>query len=374
MHVKTFVGLNPQAVLSRIKMELGAEAVILSSQDTVRDGVRVHEVVAGVDRDPGAVVPAAFAGAARAEAAYAGQAAAQPGAAAPMPSGWSEWHKDWTRVKEHIYALMRPSIQWNRLSPRQRVALEFLQREGLDDDLVFDIFRRLVAGKDVSVLEVLGQIVPVRPWNDANWKEAIHIVSGPFGAGKTTTLIRMALLLKRDLPDLRVAVINADAARGTGRLVLRHWAELSDFMHLEVRGAQEMRRALRAAAAADVIFVDTPGLSGQARLEQSLADFGLSRLGAASHLVLPPYFAPGQMKIMIERYRSGLTSGSVIWTKLDEATNYAAILNAAVQLNLPVSALSCGPVLRGSLVAAAHSRLWKLLFKQQLPVDTEHTE
>lgn len=354
MHVKTFVGANPQAVLSLIKLEMGSDAVILSSRDTVRDGVRIHEVVAGVDRDPNST----------------GRMPDSPHADAvhhAAPPGWNEWHKEWARVKEHLYALMRPSIQWARLSPRQRVALEFLQREGVDDGLVFDLYRRLSAGANVSILDVLAELVPVLPWNADNWKEAIHIITGPYGAGKTTALIRMALLLKRDLPDLKVAVVNADSARGTGRLVLRHWAELSDFMYLEARSGDDMRRALRTASIADVIFVDTPGVNRHARLSRILAGLGLTGLGAAAHLVLQPYLAPLQMTAMIERYHSGL-SGSVVWSKLDEATCFAPLINAAPQLGLPVSALSCSPVLRGSLVAASHSHVWKLLFKQQLPV------
>ena len=381
MHIKTFIGPNPQAVLSLIKLEMGSEAVILSSRDTVRDGQRIHEVVAGVDRDPAStgrmpdsppprpVAPGsggAYAAASSSGAGAYGSGPA-PGYNSGPPPGWGEWHKEWARVKEHLYSLMRPSMQWTRLSPRQRVALEFLQREGVEDGLIFDMFKRLAATPTGSILEVLGELVPVRPWNADNWKEVIHIISGPFGAGKTTTLIRMALLLKRDLPGIKVAVVNADSARGTGRLVLRHWAELSDFMYLEAQNADTMRRALRTASAADVVFVDTPGVNRQGRLSTLLAGLGLVGLGAAAHLVLPPYFAPLQMSAMIDRYQSGLT-GSVVWSKLDETTSFAPLVNAAPQLAMPVSALSFGPVLRGSLVASSHAHLWKMLFKQQLPV------
>jgi len=376
MHVKTFVGPNPQAVLSLIKLEMGSEAVILSSRDTVQDGQRIHEVVAGVDRAPGVahgpggtqsgMTPGTGLGGLMG---MAHDDFGDMGGSTPPP-GWSEWHKEWARVKEHLYTLMRPSIQWSRLSPRQRVALEFLQREGVEDGLIFDMFKRLTVETEASILDILGDLSPVRPWTANNWKEAIHIVTGPFGAGKTTTLIRMALLLKRELPDLKVAVINGDCGRGTGRLVLRHWSELSDFLYLEAREGDTMRRALRTAGAADVIFIDTPGLDRQNTLAATLAELSLTGLGAVSHLVLQPYYAPNQMTALIERYRSGL-SGSVVWSKLDEATNFSNLVNAAPHLGLPVSALSFGPGLRASLVPASHSQLWKLLFKQQLPVPAQ---
>lgn len=357
MHVKTFVGPNPQAVLSLIKLEMGSEAVILSSRDTVRDGQRIHEVVAGVDRDPTASLPGAQSGLAD---------SGDFGALTSTPPGWSEWHREWARVKEHLYTLMRPSMQWSRLSPRQRVALEFLQKEGVEDDVIFDMYKKLTTDGQGSILEILGSIVQIRPWTAENWKEAIHIIIGPFGSGKTSTLIRMALMLRRELIDIKIAVINGDCGRGAGRLALRRWSELSDFMYFEARDGELMRGALRAAGTADVIFIDMPGLDRAENMADTISEFGLAGLGAVSHLVLPPYFAANQMKDMIKRYTSGLY-GSVIWSKLDESTNFSSLVNAAGHLSLPVSALSFGPGLRASFVPVSHAHMWKLLFKRQLP-------
>ncbi len=374
MHVKTFAGPSPHAVMTLIKQELGSEAVILSSRETVRDGKKVHEVVAGVDRLPVMDIAPSSPYAKtmptprvenKADDFFSPSMFSQNSQSA-SPPGWGEWHKEWARVKEHLYTLMRPSIQWAALSPRQRVALEFLQREGVEDDMVLDIYKRLGANPNSSILDVLGEMVEVRPWGAQNWREAIHVVTGPFGSGKTTTLIRMALSLKKEIPDVKIAVINGDAARGTGRLVLRHWAELSDFMYLEALNSDYMRRALRTANAADVIFIDTPGVNRQGNLVTNLSNLGVMNIGAACHLVLQPYFATMQLMSMIERYKSGL-NGSVIWSKLDEAVTFAPILNVARHVELPTSALSYGPGLRGTFSSVSHKMLWLLLFKQELP-------
>ena len=350
MQVKTFTGPDPAAVMALIKREFGPEAVILSSKDYRKEGVRVHEVVAGLEQQE-----------------YAYTQAGQPaGAAKGAPAGWEAWHKDWVNIKDHLYALMRPAIQWERLSPRHRVALEFLQREGVHDQLVMDLYHKLAGNQDASILEVLGEKARVRSWNAGEWQEKVHIITGPYGAGKTTSLIRMALLLRKADPSLNIAVINTDCTRGTGRVVLRHWAELSDFRYFEATDIAGMFKAFKAAADADIIFVDTPGIDRNTTISQHLEAFGLGGVGAAQHIVLAPHYGENYMADMVRRYQSGLP-GSLIWSKLDESTGFAGMINVAAMTSLPISCLSYGPGLRGSLSAASPTMLWRLVFKHQLP-------
>jgi flagellar biosynthesis protein FlhF len=330
-----------------IKQEFGSDAVILSTRDYRKGGARVHEVVAGVEHSATSADSASASG-------------------SGCPGGWEDWHKDWMHIKEHIYSLMRPSIQWERLAPRQRVALEYMQREGVHDQIIVDLYNRLAGNPNVSVLETLGERVRVKPWPRGEWKEKIHIISGPFGAGKTTTLIRMALAFRQERPEAKVAVVNTDCSRGTGRVVLRHWAELSDFTYLEARDAAGMRKALKQVSGADIIYVDTPGMDRNKSMTAHLEMFGLAGLGAAQHIVLPPHYGEAQMAEMVRRYRCEI-SASIIWSKLDEATSFAGIVNVAGITGLPVSCLSYGAGLSGTLSAAADTVLWRLLFKHQLP-------
>jgi len=344
MQVKSYTGTNTQDVLAQIKAELGPDAVILSNRSFRKDGLRCHEVTAGIER-PGI---------------------RQNGMEHSLPPGWTDWHKDWMQIKSHLYALMKPSLHLDQLSPRQRVALEHLQREGVDDEALLELYRRLRAEPGLSVLEPLDAMMPVRPWSHTAWQERVHILAGPFGGGKSTSALRMALLLHKEDPELIIAFINADCVRGTGRLVLRHWAELSNFAYHEAPDAPSMRKALNACAKTDYIFVDMPGLERSATLMQQLAALGIDSLGAATHLALPPHCAPLQTAAFLARYK-GTENSSLVWTKLDEAVSYGAVLNVSHMSGLPISAISYGPGLRGSLSAAASSLLWRLVFKRQLP-------
>lgn len=364
MQVKTYTGTNTQEVLAKIKSELGHDAVILGSRTFRKNGVRCHEVTAGIDRPiltHGGV--AGNTGSMFSPRDSRGMDIPGQGTA---PSGWSEWHKEWMQIKDHLFALMKPSIQLERLTPRQRVALEYLQREGVSDIVALALYRRLLATPGASVLESLSELVPARPWGFEHWEQRVHCVTGPFGAGKTTAALRMALTLRKERPDVRIAFINADCQRGNGRLVLRHWAELSDFNYMEAQDAIAMEKALVTSVDADRIFVDMPGLGRTTTLSECRASLGLEALAAATHLVLSPCHDSTQMAALLARYAVP-GEGSLVWTKLDEAVSYGTLVNVAAACHLPASALSYGPGLKETLAPATESLLWRLIFKRHLP-------
>lgn len=353
MQVKTFTGATSQEVLAMVKAEMGPDAVILGNRTYRKNGVVCHEITAGLERDS--------------------QHSPQPqsvfGVPADMPStpgGWNEWHREWMRIKDQLFALMKPAIQMDKLTPRQRVALEYLQREGVSDDVAVELYRRLLANPGSSVLECLSGMVPVRPYGPDMWPQRIQLLAGPFGSGKTTVGLRFALYLRKIDPACKIAFINGDSLRGNGRLVLRHWAELSNFAYLEAPDKDAMKRALVATGAFDRVFVDAPGLvTGQTLLEWQ-REMGLENLDAARHVTMAPFCEKMQIKEFLGRYKSTFP-GSLVWTKLDEAGSFGNIVNVAHESGQAVSALSYGPELKESMVPATEALVWRLIFKRQLP-------
>lgn len=353
MQVKTFTGATSQEVLAMVKAEMGPDAVILGNRTYRKNGVVCHEITAGLERENPA----------------AASAAPALGASADMPStpgGWGEWHREWMRIKDQLFALMKPAIQLDKLTPRQRVALEYLQREGVSDGVAVELYRNLLSNPGSSVLESLAGIVPVKAYGAENWPQRVQFLTGPYGSGKTTTGLRFALALRKVDPDMRMAFINADCLRGNGRLVLRHWAELSNFAYLEAPDREAMKRAVASTSAFDRVYIDTPGLPHSRTMEEWQSDMGLEEIGGACHLTLAPFNETLQIQDFIKRYR-GAGPASVVWTKLDEAVNFGNIVNVGHDTRLPVSALSYGPELKESLAAATEPLVWRLIFKRQLP-------
>ncbi len=131
MQVKTFTGTTSQEILARIKAEMGPDAVILGNRTYRKNGAVCHEITAGMERPQ----------------------ADNTAPAGVVPGAWGEWHKEWQQIKNQIFALMKPAIQLERLTPRQRIALEYLQREGISDAVAVDLYQRLISQPGASVLE-----------------------------------------------------------------------------------------------------------------------------------------------------------------------------------------------------------------------------
>ncbi len=358
MQVKTFTGATSQEVLAMVKAEMGPDAVILGNRTYRKNGVVCHEITAGLERDNPVSAPA--------------QPSFEGSADMPStPGGWGEWHREWMRIKDQLFALMKPAIQLDKLTPRQRVALEYLQREGVSDGVAVELYRNLLASPGSSVLECLAGIVPVKAYGVENWPQRVQFLTGPYGSGKTTTGLRFALSLRKSDPDMRMAFINADCLRGNGRLVLRHWAELSNFAYLEVPDKEAMKRAIASTNIFDRVFIDSPGLPHTKTMEEWQSDMGLDEINGACHLTLAPFNETLQIQDFIKRYK-GSGPASIVWTKLDEAVTFGNIVNVAHDSRLPVSALSYGPELKESLATATEPLVWRLIFKRQLPGDVQN--
>jgi len=380
MRVKTFRGENMAAALAMIRQELGKDAVILGTQSVREDGKTLCEVMAALEYPaqetpprPAPAAPAASSGRRpdsgngtppRSGSKQAGKAALGTMPPAPQPA---DWNREWTEIKGHLLALMRPRLDLSSLTPRQRLALEYLEREGVDEATILALYRSIVERGEDAVIPALSRLIAVKPLTPALWPKAAHMFIGPSGVGKTTILLRLALDAKRRTKDAAVTVVNADAGRGKGRLMLRHYAELSGLTYADADGPEAFGRFLDGASKGEAVFIDTPSLTHGGGPEAWLAQWGLvGRRHLAAHLVLSPTYSSAQSEHYLRLARCEPLS-SIIWTKLDEACNYGSLVNMAHASGLPVSALTYGPELTGGMTAASGKALWKLLFKRQLP-------
>ncbi len=364
MQLRTFSAATSSEVLSLIKAELGGDAVILDTQE--ENGIIT--MTAALERSQNKVQPASV----KVATAYQSVVDVVGGSMSSTPRHEMQaWQEEWGNIRNHLLALMKPALKLEQLAPRQRLAIEFLQREGVDDEGILHLFQGLQQDAAVSILVPLAATVGVQPWSVQHWQEQVQFIAGPFGSGKTSVAIRLALHLKKTAPDVRVCLINADATRGNGRLLLQHYCKLSDMAYKEAASTLELVARIESAKREgfERIIVDLPGLSRGKLLHDLLLDAGFSannKNDVAVHLTLPPYYDPLQIRSLLSRYKTCF-AGSIIWTKLDEVEHFGQIINIAMRTKLPVSALSFGAGLGSSLVPAEANMLWRLLFKKELP-------
>ena len=342
MYTKVFTGNNAKEALTKVKQELGSDAIILTSRQIEENGIKRYQVTARLE-----------------------QPEAAPEASSSTGSqGFDDMRREWSDLRGHILSLLKPQLRMELLTPRQKASLEYLQREGVDEELIVSLYRKLAAQPASSVLTALADMIKLQPWGYGAWQGRVQAVAGPFGSGKTVTAVRLALALKDERPDSRICLINADCNRGHSRLVLRHYAELSGFAYREVGSGAEIIRAIKENPGMDRFIVDLPGISCKDSLTGMLARFGLHK--ALVHLILSPNYAPTQIKAMLGAYQCEAVK-SIVWSKLDECYSFGALVNVCADTGLPISALSYGPGLTDSLCAVEPSMLWKLIFKRELP-------
>lgn len=371
MRVKTFRGESMQAVLAQVRQELGPEAVILGSQTVRENGTALCELMAALEQPDDIPPPrpaAAPATAAKSDPTRRARRPVPVEQAGNLPAAnGADWNREWDEIKGHLLALLRPRLDFDSLAPRQRLALEYLEREGVDESAVLALFRSIVEHGEDAVIPALSRMVRVKPLTPQAVNGQVHLFFGPSGVGKTTILLRLALAARKQFPNRRVVVANADGGRGKGRLMLRHFAELSGLTYLEIDEPADFDGLTAAAAAGEAVFVDTPSFRREGEAEAWCRDMGLTdRPGLAGHLVLSPLFAPAQTAHFLRAHRCQPLV-SCIWTKLDEACSYGSLVNVAHASSLPLSVLAFGPELTQGLAPASAKAVWKLLFKHQLP-------
>jgi flagellar biosynthesis protein FlhF len=158
---------------------------------------------------------------------------------------------------------------------------------------------------------------------------------GPTGAGKTTTIAKLARHPKV-FDGLPVGVLCLDTYRIGAVEQLRIYAEISG-LPLEVAyEAADLQRALRRLRDCEIVLVDTAG-RGPAGLKDSVETRAqLERLEPAEvHLTLPAGLQPLLARRVLADHRAyGVTH--VLATKLDEYPGDATVFEIAAESGLPM--------------------------------------
>lgn len=243
-----------------------------------------------------------------------------------------------------------------------------------------EIYSRLIAAEldallaqsvaQGTPLESLFEVDPALGRSGAD--RAVVALVGPPGAGKTTTLVKLAA--RYGLAARRPAhIITADVFRIAAAEQLRSLAAIlgigCDIVETPVALAQTLEEHRNK----EMIFIDTPGLA-RGEMEDG-AD--LARLIAAhpeidTHLVLSASMKPEDMTRAAARY-SIFKPSKLLFTRLDETERYGAIVNLASQQERPVSFLAFGQQIPDDFEPASQEKIRDLVMNAPADPYAERT-
>ncbi len=198
------------------------------------------------------------------------------------------------------------------------------------------------------------------PLLDAGKDYTVALFAGPSGAGKTTTIAKLAAHYR--LQEGRsVTLITLDTCRLAAVEHLRMYAKALGVPLETAQRAADVVEGIRRHRQASLILIDTPGFDSHETAQ--LMDLGQlkDRCGSLdTHLVLPATTRLPDLRRAMTRYGACAPS-RLLFTKLDETEEYGNLFELAYQTTLPLSYWSNGQRVPEDIEPADSGRLADLL-------------
>jgi len=183
------------------------------------------------------------------------------------------------------------------------------------------------------------------------------VLVGPRGAGKTTSLAKLAVLRGRFANERPARLLSLDMSRAAAHLQLQSVASAHNIAFEEVPAAYLLPGLIAETRQKETVFVDTPGYSG--------ADSKAAEAAAAAfaecpqldvHLVVPGYMKARDLRLCIERY-APFRPSKLLVTKLDETQSFGSIFSEAARAGLKLSFVAHGPGIPNDIRPASYKDL-----------------
>jgi flagellar biosynthesis protein FlhF len=349
MKLKSYFSGTVEAAMELARKELGEEALLVNARPATPETryLGAYEVVFGTEAE----------------------VARPPRSAADLPVGFPGPPND--RLAQEVAALKQ---EFERVTQSLLEAHRIELPPGLPSTA---LHARLIAQDlDPALAKAVEQGQPFEELFEVDATlgcpgdgRAIVALVGPPGAGKTTTLAKLAAhygLASRK----PVQILSTDVLRIGAADQLRSLASILGIGFCVAETAGGLTQMLEEHRNKELVFIDTPGLS-RAEIDDAaeLATLIASHPDIDTHLVLPAFMRQADMNRIIHRY-SIFQPKKLLFTHVDETGQYGSLVSQAAAWSLPISFLGVGQQIPDDLEPAAYSRLADLILGARHPEQT----
>lgn len=174
-------------------------------------------------------------------------------------------------------------------------------------------------------------------------KELEHVVVlvGPTGVGKTTTIAKLAGKLVL-IEKKKVGLITIDTYRIGAVEQLRTYADIMNIPFQVIFSMKDMAKAIDNMKSCDIILIDTTGRSSKNEMQISELRAFIDKVQTSNvHLVISCTTKNKDIDVIVNGYKK-LNYSDIIITKLDETSTYGSILNILQLAKKPISFVTTG--------------------------------
>jgi flagellar biosynthesis protein FlhF len=186
----------------------------------------------------------------------------------------------------------------------------------------------------------------------------VMAVVGPTGAGKTTTIAKLAArwCMRHGSQDL--ALVSTDSYRIGARDQLLTYARILGVPMHAANSGKDLARVLDKLKSKKLILIDTAGMGPHdVRLSEQLAALQLGAARARVLLALPAQGEGHALEEIVQAF-APLTPVACILTKVDEAASLGAVISTTLRHKLKIAYVCDGQRVPDDLHAAHRKRVW----------------
>lgn len=351
MIIRRYKVKNMNEAITRIRYELGREAVIISQRKIRKGGFlgffskKILEVTAAVDnlrqKDDNSEE---MRGSIEALKKAVGNKAKINSSKKIQPV-YNPQNRNNDSLVEEVRKMrgMLDDMMNSKNVPVGKTKLQLrLESIDLDEAVIKKIMRNMEdAGDDGEESEKLDSIVAEMIKVENKPLENAVVLVGPTGVGKTTTIAKLAGRLSL-IEKKKVGLITIDTYRIGAVEQLRTYADIMNIPFKVVISIKEMEKAIDSMKECDVVLVDTTGRSSKNKMQISELRAFIDKVNTNNiHLVISCTTKNRDIDVIVDGYRE-LNYSNIIITKLDETSTYGSILNIIEAAKKPVSFVTTG--------------------------------